>query len=74
MSEPSLHPGTISFVPSKSDAEKAEAYRAEMTEALKPVLDILNRARNDGLIIGWAIGADQFGRVTMPKIDVTKPL
>ncbi len=64
----------VTLMTNKTDTQKAEAYRAEMTEALKPVLDILNRARNDGLIIGWAIGADQFGRVTMPKIDVTKPL
>lgn len=58
----------------KSDADLAKAYRDEMRAALGPVCDILQRARNDGLVIGWNISPDQYGRINVPNIDVTKPL
>lgn len=65
----------ISLVPGKTDAEKAAAYRAEMQPVLEKVCDIIQRARSDGLVVGWDnIGIDQFGRTVVPHINVTKPL
>lgn len=77
LDEKGIRPMTdpIELVPGKTDAEKAAAYRAEMLPVLKQVCDIIQRARFDGLIIGWDnIGIDQFGRTVVPPINVTKPL
>lgn len=63
-----------SINPTKTDAEKAEAYRKEMGEVLKPVCDVLERSRKDGLIVGWNLAPDEFGRYRAPFISITKPL
>lgn len=64
----------VTLVPGQTDAEKAEKYRKELTESLKPVIEILERAKRDGLVVQWNIAADEFGRIRVPFINVTKPL
>lgn len=68
-------PASVTLVPGKTDTDKAAAYRAEMQPVLEQVCDIIQRARQDGLVVGWdSIGMDQFGRTIVPRINVTKPL
>lgn len=72
---PGTSGGSVTLVPGKTDGEKAAAYRAEIGPLLTQLADILYRARQDGLNVGWTgFGIDQFGRSVVPNIDITKPL
>lgn len=64
----------ISLVPSKTDAEKAAGYRAELMPLFDQLCVVLNRAKADGLIINFNVGADQYGRIKLQATDVLKPL
>lgn len=68
-------PGGIAYLDkAKTDVEKAAAYRAELRPLLEKVVAVLQRARNEGMNISWAMGPDQYGRMQVPNIDVTRPL
>jgi hypothetical protein len=67
-------PGTVVYLDAKTDAEKADAYRKDLTAALLPVLEILERSRKDGLTIQYNLSPDEFGRFRVPFINITKPL
>jgi hypothetical protein len=70
MSEPNLR--TIEGT--KSDADKAKEYKAELRTRLEEVCAILNRANADGLVLGFNITRDGFGRNVIGALDATKPL
>lgn len=57
----------------RTDAVKAAEIRAEMTPLLEQVCLILNRARAEGLTVGFSCNPDQYGRYR-PDIGVLKPL
>lgn len=64
----------VSLVPGKTDKERADDYRARLTPLLEQAAAIVGEARQAGFIIGFNISPDQFGRVKVQTIDVTKPL
>ena len=55
-------------------AQRAEAYREECRPLLEELAQIIQRARADGLIIGFNVAPDQYGRMKVGEISVTKPL
>ena len=57
-----------------SEKEIAEGLRAELRPVLEAAAAIQQRARAHGLEVGWNIGTDQFGRIQVGPISVTKPL
>lgn len=63
-----------SINPTMTDIQKADAYRKELAAALLPVCEILDRSRKDGLVIQYNIAPDEYGRVRVPFINITKPL
>ena len=64
----------VAMEPGQSDEDKAAAYRAEITPLLDRVVEVVARAKKEGLIIGFNIAADQYGRPKVQTIDITKPL
>lgn len=58
----------------KSDSEKAAEYRAKLVPLLEHACAILNSARSEGLIVGFNVNPDQYGRHRIQAIDVTRPL
>ncbi len=67
-------PEPISIVPGKTDVDLAASYRAELTRALSPIAEILDRAKADGLSISFSVAPDQYGRFVLKEISVVKPL
>lgn len=55
-----------------SDRELAAQYRDEMTRALQPVLEVLDRSRANGLIVGFNIKQDPIGRNIIDFIQVVR--
>lgn len=58
---------------SKNDFEKASDYRAEIMPLLDQVCAVLNRSKQDGLIINVSLPNDVFGRY-IPQISIVKPI
>ncbi len=69
MSEP-----IVSLVPGKTDAQLAAEYRAEITKAITPLLDIVQRAKDQGLFINWTVGPDNYGKIILKETVIVKPL
>lgn len=64
-----------SLVTTKSDAELAAEYRRRIGPIMDQVREIVGEARSKhGLIIGFNIGPDQFGRIKVLALDITKSL
>jgi hypothetical protein len=63
-----------SLVPGKTDAEKAAKIRADITPILEQVCAVVGAARAEGMIVSFNIAPDQFGRVKVQALDITKPL
>jgi hypothetical protein len=57
-----------------TDVERAADLKKRAEEALAPVTEIMNEASRHGLVLGWAINRDQFGRNRIEQITVLKPL
>ena len=55
-----------------SDKERAAQYRDEMSRALSAVIDILDRAKQHGLVIGFNIGLDPVGRNQLQSLTVVR--
>lgn len=66
-------PKLVTFPAGTTDAEKAESYRKEVRALLDQVCVLRDRARKDGLLIGFNIGWDQYGR-SATDVSVVKPL
>ncbi len=64
----------VSINPAKTDPEKAAQIRAMLTPVLEQVCAIVGDARANGLIVSFNIAPDQFGRVKVQALDITKPL
>lgn len=64
----------LSIVPAITDAQKAATYRAELLPILEKAADVVQRARSEGLTIGFSLAQDEFGRMRVGLINVTKPL
>ena len=62
------------LVPCKSDADLAAQYRAELAPLLDQVCDIFGRARKDGIVLDFNIGADQYGRMRVNEVSAVKLL
>ena len=61
-------------VDNKTDAQFATEIRIELTTALQPVVDSLNRARTHGLEVSFSLQRDQTGRWFIPPLNISKPL
>lgn len=57
---------------SKADTELAAQYRDEVTRALQPVLEVLDRAKAQGLVVGFNIKQDPIGRNIIDFIQVVR--
>lgn len=55
-----------------SDKELAAQYRDEIARALQPVTEILDRAKSQGLILGFSVGLDVLGRNIVQQITVAR--
>ncbi len=64
----------VSIVTAKTDTQLASEAREEITKALGPVVEIMNRAKLNGLSVTFNINADQYGRFAIKEIVVVKPL
>jgi hypothetical protein len=60
--------------PEPSDADKAKYYRDQLRPLLQACADILNDAGHSGIVIGFNVPRDQFGRHVVGEITVTRPL
>ena len=58
----------------KNDLEMAREIEADMRIALIAPMEVLQRARSAGLHADFAIGLDNFGRYSIQKISIVKPL
>jgi len=64
----------IQLTPTKSDTEKAQDYKAEITPVLEQACRIISSARREGLDINFALGPDQFGVQRIQMLTITKSL
>lgn len=64
----------VTLVPGKTDAEKASQIRADLLPILEQVCAVVGKARGEGMIVSFNIAPDQFGRVKVQALDITKPL
>ncbi len=60
--------------PPFTDQQKADAYRAEIMPHLNAACAVIDRAKKDGLIFGFNLSDDQYGRRTVQGLTVVKPL
>lgn len=58
----------------KTEAELATDLKADMTVALLPALQIMDRAKDIGLTIGFSLGNDNLGRSAVLNMSVIKQL
>ena len=56
----------------ESEPARAERYTAQMTEALKPVLALMDDAKQHGLLIEFQLGMDAYGRAVIASSAVVK--
>lgn len=64
----------VSITPSRTDAELAAEIRTILDATLRPVVDVLNRAKDHGLEVAFSMSRDQTGRWFPPQISISKPL
>jgi hypothetical protein len=64
----------LSLVAGPTDTQLAADLKKRTEAALAPVMEIMNEASRHGLVLGWAINRDQFGRNRIEQITVLKPL
>ena len=64
----------LSLVTGPTDTELAADFKKRTEAALAPVIEIMNEASRHGLVLGWGINRDQFGRNRIEQITVLKPL
>lgn len=64
--------GNIDQTPIMADRELAAQYRDELARSLQPVLEVLDRAKAQGLILGFNIQPDVIGRNAVQQITVAR--
>lgn len=57
-----------------TDANLAMQARAEIMPVLERLAEIQNKYISHGLVVGWSIQRDQYGRNRPSSIDVLRPL
>lgn len=62
------------LAPGRSDRVYAADLKKRLGEALGPVIEIMNEARDANIILGFGLGRDQFGRTKIDDISAMKPL
>ena len=62
----------LSIVPGRSDAELAATHRSAVVEALKPVMEAIDRAKADGFVINFALGVDFLGQASISTLTIAK--
>jgi hypothetical protein len=62
------------FPAGTTDQEKADICRSELRPLLEQVAAIASRMMKDGMQLAFRIGPDQYGRIVLHGIDITKPL
>jgi hypothetical protein len=67
-------PSLVTFPAGTTDQEKAAIYRSEALPLLEAICSLRDRARKDGLIIGFSLAWDQFGRSVVSDLNIVKPL
>lgn len=58
----------------KSDTDLAAQIKAEARGPLEQLCGIQDRARQAGLMLGFNIGPDEYGKTIVQRISVIKPL
>jgi hypothetical protein len=58
----------------RTDAVIAVELRAEMMPLLEKLADVMNKARNAGLHVGFGVHIDAYGRFAVQPIQITRPL
>lgn len=59
----------------RSEAQIAAEYRERASALLAPLVDLINEARRDGMMIGFQIGPpDGFNRQSLVLLEITKKL
>lgn len=56
----------------ETERDKAERYKAQIREALGPVVELMDEMRRDGLLVQWDIGCDAYGRTRVADVAVIK--
>jgi hypothetical protein len=60
------------IIPLETEKQKAERYKIEVAEALRPVLALMDEAKKDGLLIEFQLGIDSYGRAAVSNAAVVK--
>ena len=64
----------LQLVTGQTDAEIAANFRKELSEALRPVCEILDRGASCGLNIAFGVTMGPFGRHVVDGIKISRPL
>lgn len=73
--DPLNHPNVHSVPLGKSESDTATDYRDRAAALLAPLVDLINEARRDGMMIGFQIGPpDGFNRQSLVLLEITKKL
>jgi len=70
----SVREGGNAVEPIRTDAMRAADIRAELSPLFDQVCDVLNRAKRDGLVVNFQMGADAYGRYRLQDLTVVRPL
>ena len=65
----------IEMLPTQlSDRDRAADYRARLGHVLEQAAAILNEAAREGIEVSFQMPRDQYGRWTVPQINVVRVL
>jgi hypothetical protein len=56
----------------ETERDKAERYKAQIREALGPVVELMDEMRRDGFLAHWELGVDPYGRSRIVDVAVIK--
>lgn len=62
------------IVPGMPDAELAAQVRRRVADKLSELVPILQAASDEGLIVNFNVGPNQYGRIAVIAINIVKPL
>jgi hypothetical protein len=65
---------TLTVVPGKTDREIADDIRLRVLDALNLVLAIMDEVNAAGLVIGWRVERNGFGKNVATVIEINRPL
>lgn len=60
------------LVPTKSDKEKADEFKAQAVEAAKSFMEVLTRANREGFKFQISFGENPFGEVVITQLMLVK--